>query len=78
MSFWGIEFSAKNTIMDNTNELEVKVAENGPLLVMGNVCIVDASGNKEHREKMTAFCRCGASQNKPFCDGQHQKIDFKD
>lgn len=49
----------------------------GPLLVYGNVTIKKADGEEEKRTKVTAFCRCGASQNKPFCDGTHTKIDFK-
>jgi len=31
-----------------------------------------------HKNKVTAFCRCGASANKPFCDGTHIKIGFRD
>ena len=29
------------------------------------------------KEKMTAFCRCGASSNKPYCDGQHKQAGFE-
>ncbi len=55
----------------------VEVMENGPLLVYGNLKIKDAQGNETMKHKVTAFCRCGASANKPFCDGSHKKIDFK-
>lgn len=55
----------------------VEVMENGPLLVYGNLKIKDAAGNETTKHKVTAFCRCGASENKPFCDGSHKKIDFK-
>jgi CDGSH-type Zn-finger protein len=34
-------------------------------------------GTIEQKNKVTAFCRCGASGNKPYCDGSHRKIDFK-
>lgn len=50
---------------------------NGPLLVYGNISIKRADGTEDKKSKVTAFCRCGASQNKPFCDGAHTKIDFK-
>lgn len=50
---------------------------NGPLLVYGNIIVKDASGNQTQKSKVTAFCRCGASGNKPYCDGSHAKIDFK-
>lgn len=55
----------------------VEVMPNGPLLVYGNLKIKDPEGNETKKHKVTAFCRCGASENKPFCDGSHQKINFK-
>lgn len=58
-------------------ESMVEVMENGPLLVYGNLKIKDANGNETMKHKVTAFCRCGASENKPYCDGSHKKIDFK-
>lgn len=56
----------------------VKIKPNGPLLVEGQITIIDADGNEETKEKTTAFCRCGASNNKPFCDGTHNKVGWKD
>ena len=58
-------------------ETIVEVTPNGPLMVYGNVKVKDAEGNETTRHKVTAFCRCGASGNKPYCDGTHKKIDFK-
>ena len=55
----------------------VEVMANGPLLVYGNLKIKDAEGHETKKNKVTAFCRCGASGNKPFCDGSHKKINFK-
>jgi uncharacterized Fe-S cluster protein YjdI len=55
----------------------VEVSENGPLLVHGDLLIKDKSGSEISRKNITAFCRCGASANKPFCDGTHRSIDFK-
>jgi len=54
----------------------IEAKANGPLIVKGNLEIVKADGSTEMRTKMTAFCRCGASDNKPFCDGSHNKIEF--
>lgn len=54
----------------------VKVMKGGPLLMVGNIDITHADGNRENKNKTTAFCRCGASSNKPYCDGAHNKIDF--
>lgn len=55
----------------------VEVLENGPLLVYGNLKVKDKVGNESLKSQTTAFCRCGASQNKPYCDGSHVKVDFE-
>jgi uncharacterized Fe-S cluster protein YjdI len=57
-------------------ETIIETAPNGPLMVYGNITIKDKEGNTAQRHKVTAFCRCGASANKPFCDGNHAKIGF--
>ena len=59
-----------------TNNVKVQVAPGGPLLVNGSITLVDKDGNETSREGMTALCRCGASQNKPFCDGAHKVLSF--
>ena len=55
----------------------VEVATDGPLLVYGNIVVKDADGNEKKHNRVTALCRCGASSNKPYCDGTHKKIDFR-
>ena len=62
--------------MEN-NENAVEVATNGPLLVHGNLEVKHSDGRKEKKSNVTAFCRCGASAIKPYCDGAHNKIAFK-
>ena len=57
--------------------LEVGRAPNGPLLLTGNFSIVAASGRKAWKGTKAALCRCGHSQNKPFCDGAHKKAGFE-
>ena len=56
----------------------VEVVENGPLIVYGNIIVKDTDGCETKKNKATAFCRCGASSNKPYCDGTHTKIQFVD
>ncbi|MCH7747649.1 MAG: CDGSH iron-sulfur domain-containing protein [Acidobacteria bacterium] len=58
---------------------EIKVRENGPYLITGDdVTVVDWNGNAYPITKRpVALCRCGASANRPFCDGTHRTIDFK-
>lgn len=58
-------------------ETIVETSPNGPLLVYGNITIKDSHGNTEKKNRVTAFCRCGASGNKPYCDGSHIKVGFK-
>ena len=58
-------------------ETKVEVLENGPLLVYGTLNVKRSDGQIEKKNKTTAFCRCGASDNKPYCDGAHVKRDFK-
>ena len=60
-----------------SNQIEVNVIENGPLMVMASMKITKADGSTEIKDKQAAFCRCGASNNKPYCDGTHNESDFK-
>lgn len=57
--------------------VRAEVNPNGPLMVHGALDIVTADGQTVRREKSTAFCRCGASANKPFCDGSHRRVGFE-
>ncbi len=63
--------------MEETKMTECTIVENGPLLVTGTLQVTLANGEVETKKRSTAFCRCGASENKPYCDGAHNKIDFK-
>lgn len=55
----------------------VKIISGGPMIVENTVSITLPDGTIEIRENKCSFCRCGASANKPFCDGAHRKIDFE-
>lgn len=57
---------------------KLKVLANGPLMVEDNIEITLADGRVEKYEKAVYICRCGGSAKKPFCDGSHKKIEFKD
>ena len=58
-------------------ELSVKPAPNGPLVVRGNLTLLAASGREAWKGSSAALCRCGASENKPFCDGAHARVGFE-
>ena len=51
-------------------------ATNGPLMVEGAIEVVTGTGKTVNRMVKAAFCRCGHSSKKPFCDGTHNKIGF--
>ncbi len=57
--------------------LNIKPLKDGPLFIKGNLTIYTASGRQAWQGSETALCRCGASKNKPFCDGTHKQTGFK-
>jgi 3-phenylpropionate/trans-cinnamate dioxygenase ferredoxin subunit len=61
-------------------DVKIEVLENGPYIIEGPVEITNYDGNivdPPAGRKTIALCRCGASVNKPFCDGTHSRIGFK-
>jgi len=56
--------------------LKVTPTENGPLQVDGPLEVCAASGRTIARGTETWLCRCGHSQEKPFCDGSHKAAGF--
>lgn len=58
-------------------ETSVQPRTNGPLFVRGRVKVVGMQGNVLREATRAAFCRCGQSSNKPFCDGTHRAIGFQ-
>lgn len=57
--------------------LAIATIPDGPLIVDGPVTLRAASGRDAYCGRRLALCRCGASQNKPFCDGSHTAAGFK-
>lgn len=51
---------------------EIKVQDNGSLLVTGVDKLLDGEGNPLEVKPQMHLCRCGLSANKPFCDGSHK------
>ncbi|QCK16330.1 (4Fe-4S)-binding protein [Mangrovivirga cuniculi] len=62
--------------INDMSDVKIKVSPAGPLMVSGNCTIELKDGKTEVVEKVAALCRCGASNNKPYCDGSHSKVDF--
>lgn len=61
------------------SDAKILVRDHGPLLVTGPITVTDAAGNVfDLKGKETfALCRCGASANRPFCDGAHKTCGFR-
>lgn len=74
--------SIKNIVAANPNnvasETKIEVTKSGPLIITGTLEVKKVDGSIEKKSRATAFCRCGASNNKPYCDGSHSKIGFSD
>lgn len=65
--------------LDNTgSDPKVFIAPNGPYVVSGGNGLLDTSWSEGASKSQYTLCRCGASKNKPFCDGSHWGIGFVD
>jgi len=56
----------------------ITVVKNGPYIVRGLEHFRDLKGRDLPAQPTMSLCRCGASKNKPYCDGSHTKIGFAD
>lgn len=73
-----VDESAHEPVDDagDTGELTIRETENGPLLFDGLFELRSSDGTPAQRRDDGAFCRCGDSANKPFCDGTHASVGF--
>jgi CDGSH-type Zn-finger protein/uncharacterized Fe-S cluster protein YjdI len=70
------ETLASEALEIRNGPLAISPLTDGPLLLDGNMEIISGTGRTVTRTQKTALCRCGASKNKPFCDGTHKEIGF--
>ena len=68
---------ANKVVAEAANILKIEVTEDGPYLISTECMIVHSDGRKEVKSGSVALCRCGNSQNKPYCDGSHSSTGFK-
>jgi CDGSH-type Zn-finger protein/truncated hemoglobin YjbI len=82
LAFDGVE-ARDLTDRHGTREQAIEITQDGPYRVTGGLPLADSAGadvpraagsSREHY----ALCRCGHSQNKPFCSGMHWYVDFRD
>ena len=75
LTFTRKDGGAKESAQD---ENVVSVMYNGPLYVRGDLQIDGAAEDMQGVRFRAALCRCGRSENKPFCDNSHEKAGFRD
>ena len=63
---------------DQQREPSITVTKDGPYAVVGGVELLEQSWAQGASKEHYTLCRCGASKNKPFCDGAHSSVEFKD
>jgi CDGSH-type Zn-finger protein/uncharacterized Fe-S cluster protein YjdI len=68
---------ASEPLAERGGPLTISPIPNGPLQVNGNVEICAGTGRTVLRTRSARLCRCGGSENKPFCDGSHARIGFR-
>ena len=54
----------------------VKIMKDGPVVISGTFALEHGTIKRHIKDSMTSICRCGASDNMPYCDGKHRKIGF--
>lgn len=55
----------------------IEPQHDGPLVVKGFQELRLDDGSRTQTGSVAALCRCGASGNKPFCDGSHHDVDWR-
>ena len=64
------------TIKPTEQDAEVRIMEDGPMVLKGNFVLFDTDNKELRHLKMSSLCRCGASNDLPYCDGTHRKIGY--
>jgi CDGSH-type Zn-finger protein len=66
------EFEPSISLVENP-----QAGESGPIWVKGRIPVESADGREYEVRNRVALCRCGKSDNKPFCDGRHVSVKFR-
>lgn len=74
-----LSYTIENTTNQNpVCEPVITITKDGPYAITGNIELLDQVMGEGCSKECYTLCRCGASKNKPFCDGSHWGIGFKD
>lgn len=66
------------THRDQNRKPAATIFSHGPYCIVGGIALNDPTGATPESKEHYTLCRCGASRNKPFCDGTHFRARFKD
>jgi uncharacterized Fe-S cluster protein YjdI len=69
--------STDKVVAESASIMKIEITPNGPYLIKTECLIVHSDGREETKTGTVALCRCGASANKPYCDGGHRKVGFE-
>jgi CDGSH-type Zn-finger protein/ferredoxin len=73
-----LSYSIDNNNYTPDNEPSIFIAPNGPYVVSGCPDLEETVWAEGALKNKFTLCRCGASKNKPFCDGSHWSVNFRD
>ncbi len=65
-------------VPEGVKHLRATLRPNGSIKIEGNFQLQNAAGEVVHEAGAASLCRCGQSQNRPFCDGAHKACGFED
>jgi CDGSH-type Zn-finger protein len=71
-------FDGDETDAEADYPTQVAVTADGPYCVTGKIAVTTSDGTQIESRTRVTLCRCGASANKPLCDGSHHAVEFKD
>ena len=63
---------------DQNRPAQITISKDGPYFVTGGIELKDEPHSQGASLEHYTLCRCGSSKNKPFCDGTHWSVEFKD
>ncbi len=73
-----LTYQVEGTIVEPSLPAEIGIVPDGPLFVSGGIPVERADGEALETRNRVTLCRCGASANKPLCDGSHAEAGFSD
>ena len=68
-----VKFISMEEKSENKSQAIIEIIDSGPIKITGNILLKDMKRDKEDVSTEIWLCRCGKSENKPYCDESHRK-----